>query len=149
MMNLDGEEIVEQENHEVKFSKITPFEFINAIQYSKEELIVDEWSEKQYNPYIVNRGLSFGADTVFFANEMNCRPHLEKKMQYLFLINSVRPRKRYNKWLKAEKIEDIEYVKQYYNYNTEKALHALALLTPENILTIKEKLNTGGLKNGT
>ena len=61
----------------------------------------------------------------------------------------MRPRKRFNKWLKAEKVEDVEVIKQYYKYNTEKALQALKLLTPEQILTIKEKLNTGGLTNGT
>ena len=64
-------------------------------------------------------------------------------------INTIRPRKRYNKWLKADKIEDLEVVKQYYNYNTEKAQQALRILTPENIHTIKERLNPGGLKNGT
>jgi hypothetical protein len=149
MMNLDGEEIVEEKIEEYKTPKINPFDFVNAIQYSKEQLIVDDWSEKQYNPFIVNKSLSFGADTVIFANEMNSRPHLDKHLQFNFLINSVRPRKRYNKWLKAEKVEDIDVVKQYYKYNTEKALQALKLLTPEQLLTIKEKLNTGGLTNGT
>jgi hypothetical protein len=148
MRNLDGDEIIEEKLEEYKSPKITPFDFINAIHYSKEHVIVDDWSEKQYNPFIVNKGLSFGADTVIFANEMNSRPHLEKHLQFFFLINSVRPRKRYNKWLKAEKVEDIEVVKQYYKYNTEKALQALKLLTPDQILTIKEKLNTGGLTNG-
>jgi hypothetical protein len=149
MMNLDGEEIVEEKLEEYKTPKISPFDFVNAIHYSKEELIVDDWSEKQYNPFIVNKSLSFGADTVIAANEMNSRPHLEKRLQFDFLINIVRPRKRFNKWLKAEKVEDIDVIKQYYKYNTEKALQALELLTPDQILTIKEKLNTGGLTNGT
>jgi hypothetical protein len=149
MMNLDGEEIQEEKIEEYKMPKIGPFDFVNAIHYSKEALIVDDWSEKQYNPFIVNKSLSFGADTVIAANEMNSRPHLEKRLQFDFLINIVRPRKRFNKWLKAEKVEDVDVIKQYYKYNTEKALQALALLTPEQILTIKEKLNTGGLTNGT
>lgn len=148
MMNLDGEEIQEEVVEEYKTPKINPFDFVNAIQYSKEQLIVDDWSEKQYNPFIINKSLSFGADTVIAANEMNSRPHLEKRLQFDFLINIVRPRKRFNKWLKAEKVEDVDVIKQYYKYNTEKALQALALLTPEQILTIKEKLNTGGLTNG-
>lgn len=149
MINLDGEEIVEEKVEEYKSPKISPFDFVNSIHYSKEQLIVDDWSEKQYNPFIVNKSLSFGADTVIFANEMNSRSHLGKHLQFTFLINSVRPRKRFNKWLKAEKVEDVEVIKQYYKYNTEKALQALKLLTPEQILTIKEKLNTGGLTNGT
>lgn len=151
MMNLDGEEIVEEKIEEYKTPKISPFDFVNSIHYSKEQLIVDEWSEKQYNAYVINKSLSFGADTVIAANEMNSRPHLDKKLQFDFLnsINTIRPRKRYNKWLKADKIEDLEVVKQYYNYNTEKAQQALRILTPENIHTIKERLNPGGLKNGT
>ena len=148
--NLDGEFIkdwVVEEDY--KMVKISPFDFVNAIHYTKENLIVDDWSEKQYNPFVVNKSLSFGADTVIPANEMNSRPHLEKRLQFDFLINTIRPRKRFNKWLKAEKIEDLELVKQYYNYNTEKALQALRILSPEQINTIKERLNTGGLTNGT
>ena len=148
--NLDGEFIkdwVVEEDY--KMVKISPFDFVNAIHYTKENLIVDDWSEKQYNPFVVNKSLSFGADTVIPANEMNSRPHLEKRLQFDFLINTIRPRKRFNKWLKAEKIEDLEVVKQYYNYNTEKALQALRILSPEQINKIKERLNTGGLTNGT
>jgi hypothetical protein len=148
--NLDGELIkdwIVEEDY--KMAKISPFDFVNAIHYSKENLIVDEWSEKQYNAFVVNKSLSFGADTVIPANEMNSRPHLEKRLQFDFLINTIRPRKRFNKWLKAEKIEDLEVVKQYYNYNTEKALQALRILSPEQINTIKERLNIGGLTNGT
>jgi hypothetical protein len=148
--NLDGEFIkdwVVEEDY--KMVKISPFDFVNAIHYTKENLIVDDWSEKQYNPFVVNKSLSFGADTVIPANEMNSRPHLEKRLQFDFLINTIRPRKRFNKWLKAEKIEDLEVVKQYYNYNTEKALQALRILSPEQINTIKERLNTGGLTHGT
>ena len=147
--NLDGELIKDWIVEEYKMTKISPFDFVNAIHYTKENLIVDDWSEKQYNSFVVNKSLSFGADTVIPANEMNSRPHLEKRLQFDFLINTIRPRKRFNKWLKAEKIEDLEVVKQYYNYNTEKALQALRILSPEQLNTIKERLNTGGLTNGT
>jgi hypothetical protein len=147
--NLDGEHIKDWIVEDYKMTKISPFDFVNAIHYTKENLIVDDWSEKQYNAFVVNKSLSFGADTVIPANEMNSRPHLEKRLQFDFLINTIRPRKRFNKWLKAEKIEDLELVKQYYNYNTEKALQALRILSPEELHTIKERLNTGGLTNGT
>lgn len=149
MMNLDGVEIKQEQIEEFKMPKIGPFDFVNAIHYTKEALIVDEWSEKQYNAFVINKSLSFGADTVIAANEMNSRPHVERRLQFDFLINTIRPRKRFNKWLKAEKIEDLEVVKQYYNYNTEKAQQALRILTPEQLQTIKERLNTGGLTNGT
>jgi len=147
MMNLDGEEIVETKE-EFQLPKINPFDFVNAIQFSKESLIVDDWSERQYNPFIINKSLSFGPDTVIAANEMNSRPHLDKRLQFDFLINTIRPRKRFNKWLKAEKIDALDAVKLYFNYNTEKAVQALKILTPEQLNTIKERLNTGGLNNG-
>lgn len=148
--NLDGELIKDWVvEEEYKTPKINPFDFVNAIQYTKEALIVDDWSEKQYNSFIINKSLSFGADTVIAANEMNSRPHVEKRLQFDFLINTIRPRKRFNKWLKAEKVEELEVVKQYYHYNTEKALQALKILSPEQLNTIKERLNTGGLSHGT
>jgi hypothetical protein len=148
--NLDGEFIKDWVvEEEYKMPKINPFDFVNAIHYTKESLIVDDWSEKQYNSFIVNKSLSFGADTVIPANEMNSRPHVERRLQFDFLINTIRPRKRFNKWLKAEKIEDLEVVKEYYHYNTEKAIQALKILSPEQLNTIKERLNTGGLTHGT
>ena len=77
-------------------------------------MIVDDWSEKQYNPYIVNKALSYGADTVIACNEMNSRPHIEKRPQFDFLKAVVRPKKRFNKWLKPVKEEDLEVVKEWY-----------------------------------
>lgn len=130
-----------------KAPAISPFDFINAIHYSKENLIVDDWSEKQYNPFIVNKGLSYGADTVIPANEMNSRPHLDKKLQFSFLINNIRPRKRFNKWIKSEKIESIEVVKEYYGYSTEKARQVLPLLNDEQLDYLRIKLIKGG-RNG-
>ena len=81
------------------------------------------------------------------VNEINQLPHLDKKLQFDFLINSLRPRKRYTPWLKAMKLENLEYVKEYYGYGNEKAKAALDILNDEQISAIKNKLNKGG-KNG-
>lgn len=143
-LNLDGEEIQEEVIEEFKPPKITPFEFVEAIHYTKQNLIVDDWSEKQYIPYLINKGLSYGSDTVIFANEMNSRPHLDKKLQFHFLINTIRPRKRFNKWIKAEKHESIEIVKAYYGYSTEKARQALTILSQTQLDYLKQKLEKGG-----
>lgn len=142
--DIFGQKIEEVREEPFKQPAISPFDFINAINHSKEDLIVDDWSEKQYVPYLVNRGLSFGSDTVIPANEMNSRPHLDKKLQFQFLINTVRPRKRYNKWVKAEKVEAIELIKTYYGYSTEKARQALSILTSEQLNHLKQKLEKGG-----
>lgn len=140
-----GQPEVVQKEDTYKAPAISPFDFINAINFDKKDLIVDDWSEKQYTPYIVNRGLSFGADTAIPANEMNSRPHLDRKLQFDFLINTIRPRKRYNKWVKAEKVEAIEVVKTYYGYSIEKARQALLILTSEQLNHLKQKLEKGGL----
>ena len=134
-------------NKEDKFPAISPFDFINSINETKQNLIVDEWSEKQYQPFVVNKGLSFTADTVILANEVNSRPHIDKTLQYSFLINIVRPRKRFAKWIKPSKIEELEIVKEYYNYSTEKARQVLNILTADQINTLKEKLKKGGVND--
>lgn len=144
MKNALGYEVVETVEEVWKKPAISPFDFANAINHSKENLIVDDWSEKQYNPFIVNKSLSYGADTVIYANEMNARPHLEKRLQFDFLINTVRPRKRYNKWLKAETVDVLATVQEYYGYSIDKARQVLPLLSADQLEQIKNKLNRGG-----
>ena len=144
MKNALGYEVVETVEEVWKKPAISPFDFANAINHSKEKLIVDDWSEKQYNPFIVNKSLSYGADTVIYANEMNARPHLEKRLQFDFLINTVRPRKRYNKWLKAETVDVLATVQEYYGYSIDKARQVLPLLSADQLEQIKNKLNRGG-----
>jgi hypothetical protein len=143
---LFDEKPAQREVEEYKSPAISPFDFINAIHHTKENLIVDDWSEKQYNPYIVNKGLSYGHDTVIPANEMNSRPHLDKILQFQFLINIVRPKKRFNKWIKAEKIDDLETIKEYYGYSTEKAKQVLPLLSQSQLEQLKTRLTKGGKK---
>jgi hypothetical protein len=144
MKNALGYEVVETVEEVYKKPQISPFDFANAINHSKENLIVDDWSEKQYNAWIVNKSLSYGADTVIYANEMNARPHLERRLQFDFLINTVRPRKRYNKWLKAETVDVLATVQEYYGYSIDKARQVLPLLSDAQLEHIKNKLNRGG-----
>ena len=122
-------------------------EYLKAINHTKERLMdgEDEEWEKKYPPFIVNKCVYPFQDTIMLVNEINQLPHLDKKLQFDFLINSIRSRKRYTPWLKAKKIEDLQYVKEYYGYSNEKAKQALDILSDEQIATIKEKLNKGGL----
>jgi hypothetical protein len=142
--NALGYEVVETVEEVYKKPQISPFDFANAINHSKESLIVDDWSEKQYNAWIVNKSLSYGADTVIYANEMNARPHLDRRLQFDFLINTVRPRKRYNKWLKAETVDVLATVQEYYGYSIDKARQVLPLLSDAQLEHMKNKLNRGG-----
>ena len=85
-----------------------------------------------------------GNDTIQLVNEMNRNHHLDKKLQYDFLLNSLRTRKRFAPWLRSSKSKNLECVKEYYGYNNEKAKSALSILNNEQIKTIKDKLNKGG-----
>ena len=122
-------------------------DYLNSINFNKNYLMEEDplW-EKNYPEYIVNRCMSQHLDTIMFANEMNVCSHLDKKLQYDFFINTVRPRKRFSPWGKKQKVDDLELVKQYYGYSNEKAKQALRILTPTQIDFIRSKLNTGGKK---
>ena len=121
-------------------------DYLNAINYTKEPLLdsEDEQWVKKYPPYIINRCIAPFPDSLMLVNEINQLHHLDKKLQYDFLINSLRSRKRYAPWMKAKKLENLEYVKEYYGYNNEKAKSALDILNDEQISAIKTKLNKGG-----
>jgi len=123
-------------------------DYLNAINHTKERLLdsEDEEWEKKYPPFIVNKCVYPFQDTIMLVNEINQLPHLDKKLQFDFLLNSVRSRKRFTPWLKANKLDNLEDVKEYYGYSNEKAKQALAILTDEQIATIKQKLNKGGVR---
>ena len=122
-------------------------DWLNSVTFNKEDLTHDDPdSIKDYPPYIVNRCLSGHFDTVLYSNEMNLHNHLDKDMQYQFYLNSLRKRKRFSPWLKKDKIQNLNIVKQYYGYSNEKALQALRILTNEQLDYIKQRLEIGGMR---
>lgn len=124
---------------------MSPFDFINAINLTKEDLFQDKMASKDYSPFLVNRGLSFFHDTVVQANMMNMHPSIPKDWQFYFLLNSVTKKKRFSKWAKADKAsESLLLVQEYYGYSSEKAKEALSVLSDEQLNEIKQKLNKGG-----
>ena len=122
-------------------------DYLNAINFTKENLLDTDdltW-EKKYPPFIINKCLSMHYDCIASANEMNGYHFLDKKIQFHFLINSIRKKKRFGgKWLSQTKLKNLEYVKEYYGYSNEKARQALNILTEQQIDVIKETLNKGG-----
>jgi hypothetical protein len=118
---------------------MNPFDILNSITYNKKRLI-DESNENQYNAYQINKGLSYFVDTIFIAQEMNMNYHLDNLLQHDYLFNSVRKQKRYAKWVKKDKDDDIEAVKIYFNYGYRKAQEACNILTKDQINYIKEKV---------
>lgn len=124
---------------------MSPFDFINAINTTKHNLFEDPQAEKDYSAFMVNRGLSYFPDTVFYANEMNRHSSIPKQWQFSFLLNTISKKKRFSKWAKKDsETKSIQLVKEYYGYSTEKAKEALSVLSPEHLTMIEEKLYKGG-----
>ncbi len=122
-------------------------DWLNSINQTKKNIMdEDPSSTKEYPPYIINKCLSSHIDALMYSNEMNMNHSLDKKLQYDFLINILRIKKRYSPWIRKDRIKDLDVVKSYYKYSNEKAEQALKILTQEQINFIKLKLETGGTK---
>jgi len=121
---------------------VTPFDFVNSVSHNKQDLFKEDISESDYVPFVVNKSLSYFVDTILYANEMN-KVSVDNKLQYHYLLNTIRPAKRFAKWVKRENIEDVAAVKQFYGYSTEKATQALTILSSDNLHYIKQKLQRG------
>jgi hypothetical protein len=124
-----------------------PFDFITAINQNKDiirESDNPEQMQKDYSAYMVNRGLSYFLDTLFYANEMNMLAHIDSLLQFDYLLNSIRPRKRFSKWAKRGEDSDLEAVKEYFGYGYKKAQQALSVLSTQELEQIKIRLEKGG-----
>jgi len=134
-------------------NKLTPFSFVNEINYGKKDLMIDQNGdhsdllEKVYNPYITNRSLSYFNDTVLYANEMNKNHHIDSRLQNSYLINTIRKRKRFSKWIKSTELDNLEAVKTCYGYSNEKARQVLTLLSDEQLTELKQRVYKGGYTN--
>lgn len=124
------------------------WDYVNAINSNKQDLMTgtdnDELAEAGYVPFLTNRALSQFPDTLLYANEMNKHNHLDNKLQFNYLLNAVRPKKRFSKWAKREDNEGIQMVMQYYKCNVRRAQEYMQLLTSEQLNKIKEALVIGG-----
>ena len=120
-------------------------DWLNSINFTKRNILdEDDTAVSSYPAYIINRCLSGSVDSILFANEMNINAHLDKDMQYTFLLNTLRKRKRFSPWMKKEQIEDLDLVKTHYGYSNEKAKVALTLLTKSQIESLRHKHDMGG-----
>lgn len=123
---------------------MNPFDYLNSINYSKQDLMVDDETEKAYNAFLVNRGLSYFQDTVLLANEMNKNHHIDHRLQYDFLRGVIRKRKRFSKWAKKDQVANVEVIKEYYGYSDAKAESVVDLISSDQIDMMKAKLSKGG-----
>ena len=125
-------------------NSMNPFDYVNAINYNKKDIMVDDVAEKEYNAYIINKALSFFPDTILYSNEMNKYHHLEPRLQFDFFINIIKKKQRFSKWLKPSEVENLELIKRCYGYSNEKAKSVLTLLSNEQIDELKIRMNKGG-----
>lgn len=123
---------------------MNPFEYVNAINLTKKDIMVDDVAEKAYTPFLINRSLSYFNDTILFANEMNRHHHIDHRLQFDFFINIIRKKKRFSKWIKPQEIENLELIKEYYGYSNEKAKSVLSLLNNDQIEELKQRIYKGG-----
>ena len=123
---------------------MSPFDYLNSINMTKKNLMVDEQSEKDYVPFIVNRGLGYFQDTVLLANEMNVNCHIDSKLQYDFLKSTVSKRKRFSKWLKEDNDEKVDIICQAYGFSRSNAKSVVTLFDNTQIELLKKRLDKGG-----
>ena len=124
--------------------KMNLSEVLNAINYDKTPLLEDDLQEKAYVPFVINRSLSYFPDTILYANQVNHYNQLDKKMQFDYLSLTIRPRKRFSKWIKSQEEDDLQLIKDHYNYSNERATEVLRVLTPNQIEDIRSLYQYGG-----
>jgi len=145
----ESEEFIPVECVQDKVKGHSPFDFIKSINGPATDNMMrdtenDDLAEKAYVPWVVNIGLSYFPDTILHANLMNMYPDLDHRPQYEFLLNSIRPRKRYSKWIKNTSAENLELVCKHYECNKVVGGEYLSLLDDEQIKYIKTLHDEGG-----
>ena len=122
-------------------------DWLKSINETKINLIDDEpLIEAKYPSYIVNRCMSGQIDTLMYANEMNIYNQLDNKLQYDFLLYTLRKKKRFSPWIRKEELSNLELIKKHYKYSDEKAKQVLPLLNDDQLNIIRQRLDTGGVK---
>jgi len=125
---------------------MTPFDFIKSINQHQHS--IDVLTEHEYVPFITNRNFSLFPDTILQANQMNLNSHIDNRMQYDYLYNSVQKRNRFKQWPKKAKVnsDNIQLICQIYKYNVNKAKQVLLVITEQQLDMIKKQQEKGGVK---
>ena len=129
-------------------TKRNPFDFVKSVSYDKKDIMVDDVEEKAYQPFLINKALSYHQDSVFLVNEMNIRHGTDNRLQYLFFINTLRKRKRFSKWHKPYESKKLDTVKNAFGISTIRAKEYLELLNDKQYRELKNSMKLGGKNNG-
>jgi len=129
-------------------AKRNPFDFVASVSYDKKDIMVDDIEEKAYQPFLINKALSYHQDSVFLTNEMNIRHGSDNRLQYLFFLNTLRKRQRFSKWSKPYVSKKLDTLKEYYQISTREAKEYVNLLSEKQYRELKNRMKTGGKDNG-
>ena len=128
-------------------SKRNPFDFVKDVSYTKKDNMHDEVDEKSYQPFLVNKSLSYHQDAIFFVNEMNVRHSLDNRLQYSFFLNTLRKRQRFSKWEKPYLSKKLEVLKDYYQISIREAKEYMNLLSDKDYRELKKRMKIFGNNN--
>ena len=143
-----SQEILPTQVENLPSNKINPFDFVKSVSYSKVDIMPDEVAEKSYQPFLVNRALSYHQDAIMLINEMNVHHSLESRLQYSFLINTLRKRNRFSKCQKPYESKKLDTIRDYYNVSTQKAKEYAELLDDKQYRELKQSMGVGGQQDG-
>ena len=120
-------------------------EILNSINHNKENVLRsrDEREEKSYAPFIINKSLSYFADTIFLSNHMNVIPNVDKRMHYEYFLYAVRKRKRFSKWQKKQNDPKVSWIMEYYDISRRKAEEYMSILTDDQLGIIRDRTSFG------
>lgn len=124
------------------------FDYLTDIS-EKKKYILDPNDSKNYNPFMINRGLGQHLDTILLADEMNKRCGVSKLMHHDFLFYSVDAKRRYGKWAKQDTndLDLLSYLQSKYTINKEHALEYLEMLDKTEVKQLKiESEQKGGIQ---
>lgn len=145
----------DESNFVVNVDKLSPFDFVNAINYTKTDLfdpdsntgIRETHSDSEYVKFIINKSLSYFADTIMYANLANLHlNNVPNHCHFDFYRLSIPRKKRFSKWGKKVVSEDALLLSSYYNCSIEKAEQYTKALTKEQIDKIRQTMDHGGTR---
>ncbi|CAL9957127.1 clamp loader of DNA polymerase [Vibrio phage D528] len=123
------------------------FDWLHSINVSKTNLMEQDGAAKQYDPFIIRRGIAQSLDTLDYASRMNELHHIEPELQYMYLLHSIPKKKRYSKWSKKQAVdENLTTIMEYYQVSLEKAQGYAKLLNQGQINELRERIKGGGRK---
>lgn len=124
-------------------AKASPFDFVKAVSQSNDDPVkAGSLNIADYNPWIVNKALMHRSDCIEAIQIVNTRSGMSKLGQYVVLRACIRKRapRQDERWIKAPKSEDHEYLMEYFGVGPERAYEILDTIGEAGVLKIKESL---------